>query len=454
MESIYENCSMHVLSLRNVAATNQRFLPISRSLRQSAEMFRMLLLATSAAVAFCSCSRQQQRVAGPIEQDVYVWQRLWTSQVLDAISRFGTNFTAVVALNAEVTWQNGGPSLTHVPIDWGGLRAQGRAVGLALRVGPFAGPGRVEDGPGRSLVRIAQSLVAEARTNHVSVSELQIDFDCAESGLDAYRVWVAGVRAAIRPIPLTITTLPSWLKHAAFTRLVAATDGFVLQVHSLEHPEGAGAGFSLCNPRLARQAVERAARVGIPFRVALPTYGYVLAFDPAGKFVGLSAEGPARAWPADSLAREVRAQPEDMAGLVREWTRDRPRTLRGLIWYRLPVAGDRLNWSWPTLASVMAGKVPLAKLRYQLQQPQPGLAEIELINDGDGDYEGAIQLKARWSDARLIASDAWIGVRATDERSDSLRFEARTLRLPAGEQRSLGWLRLDKETDVHIETVP
>jgi len=102
----------------------------------------------------------------------------------------------------------------------------------------------------------------------------------------------------------------------------------------------------------------------------------------------------------------------------------------------------------------MAGKVPLAKLRYQLQQPQPGLAEIELINDGDGDYEGAIQLKARWSDARLIASDGWIGVRTTDERSDSLRFEARTLRLPAGEQRSLGWLRLDKETDVHIETVP
>jgi hypothetical protein len=417
-------------------------------------MFRMLLLATSAAVACCSCSRQQQRVAGQIQQDVYVWQRLWTSQVLDAISGFGTNFTTVVALNAQVTWQNGRPSVTHVAINWAALRAQGRPVGLALRVGPFAGPFRIEDEPGRSLIRIAQSLIAEARTNQVSVSELQMDFDCAESGLDGYRVWVVGVRAAIRPIPLTITTLPSWLKHAAFTHLVAATDGFVLQVHSLEHPKGADAGFSLCDPRLARQAVERAARLGVPFRVALPTYGYLLAFDPAGKFVGLSAEGPARAWPTNSIAREVRAQPQDIAQLVREWTRDRPRALRGLIWYRLPVAGDRLNWSWPTLASVMAGKVALAKLRYQVQQPQPGLAEIELINDGDGDYEGAIQFKARWSGARLIAGDGWIGVRAIDEGSDSLRFDARTLRLPAGEQRSLGWLRLDKETEVHIETVP
>jgi hypothetical protein len=85
-------------------------------------MFRMLLLATSVAVACCSCSRQQRGIAGPIDQDVYVWQRLWTSQVLDAISLFGTNFTVVVALNAEVTWQNGRPTVTHVPSTTAGAR--------------------------------------------------------------------------------------------------------------------------------------------------------------------------------------------------------------------------------------------------------------------------------------------------------------------------------------------
>jgi len=36
------------------------------------------------------------------------------------------------------------------------------------------------------------------------------------------------------------------------------------------------------------------------------------------------------------------------AGLVREWTRERPEELAGILWYRLPVAGDRLNWPMPT----------------------------------------------------------------------------------------------------------
>src|SRR5439155_25472501 len=141
-----------------------------------------------------------------------------------------------------------------------------------------------------------------------------------------------------------------------------------------------------CDPHLARRSVERAGRLGIPFRVALPTYGYAFAFDPTGNFIGLSAEGPSRNWPEGSLLREAPAQPDAMARLVNEWTVDRPDALRGIIWYRLPVTGDRRNWSWPTLAAVMAGRVPVAKLSADLRKPQPGLAEIDLINEGDGDY--------------------------------------------------------------------
>ncbi len=38
-----------------------------------------------------------------------------------------------------------------------------------------------------------------------------------------------------------------------------------------------------------------------------------------------------------------------MAGLVRGWTEGHPKELTGILWYRLPVAGDRNNWTWPTL---------------------------------------------------------------------------------------------------------
>jgi len=30
--------------------------------------------------------------------------------------------------------------------------------------------------------------------------------------------------------------------------------------------------------------------------------------------------------------------------------------MRGVIWYRLPVASDKFNWPWPTLERVMRGE--------------------------------------------------------------------------------------------------
>ena len=53
---------------------------------------------------------------------------------------------------------------------------------------------------------IAASLVAEARTNHLNLSELQIDFDCAESKLDGYRVWLTAIQRRVAPLPVTITS--------------------------------------------------------------------------------------------------------------------------------------------------------------------------------------------------------------------------------------------------------
>src|SRR4029077_10218524 len=125
-------------------------------------------------------------------------------------------------------------------------------------------------------------------------------------------------------------------------------------VHSLERPRSLNSPFTLCDPAAARRAVERAADFGIPFRVALPTYGYRIAFDAAGRFVGLSAEGPARSWPTGVQEREVRADPIQLAQLTQFWTTNHPPAMRGLIWYRLLITNDILNWRWPTLSAIVA----------------------------------------------------------------------------------------------------
>jgi len=397
--------------------------------------------------------KPEPRASGHLHQEVYVWQRAWNEPVLAAITGQATNFAQLIALCAEVTWQRGQPSVIRVPLKHDALRQAGRPCGLALRIGPFPGPFAADDDRVNWLIRLAADLLAEAATNQIAVAELQIDFDCAESKLDGYRLWVEAIRRQVAPTPVVITALPAWLKQRAFRGLIAAADAYVLQVHSLERPRRVDVPFTLCDPAAARRAVERAARFGRPFRVALPTYGYVMAFDAAGRFIGLSAEGPAMNWPPGVQLREVRADPEALAGLVKAWMTDRPEPLRGVIWYRLPVRGESLNWPWPTLSMVMAGNIPQASLRAEARRPKPGLVEVDLVNGGQADYVGGVEVRLRWSHAKRVACDGLAGFEPVDAGSHGVHFKSSgpAIRLGPGQTTVTGWARLDQETEVQVE---
>jgi len=415
----------------------------------------LFLIGAGVLAALLAWPRENKRARGVMPSEVYVWQRSWTPSLEDAIAERAEAFAELVALNAEVTWRSKQPHVTRVALDYAALRSSGRPVGLALRVGPFAGPFAEEDQRTRYLADLAVSLVEAAKSHGLHPAELQIDFDAAESKLDGYRVWVEAIRNRVAPMPVTITALPSWLNRAAFKRLIAAADGYVLQVHSLARPRDARAPFSLCDPTEAKRAVEKAGRLSKPFRVALPTYGYQIAFDRGGKFVGLSAEGPAKLWPEGTQLREVRADPQAMAELIARWINDRPRALTGVIWYRLPVEGDTLNWSWPTLAAVMDGQVPRPGLRVELRRPKPGLVEVDLINAGQADHNAPVRVGLTWNSARFVAGDALQGFELKGK-ENAVEFAATpdSARLEAGRRRTIGWVRLDQPAEVHAALEP
>jgi hypothetical protein len=335
--------------------------------RHAVILSAVLIAAAAAIAAWLLLFRSPPHTSGPLRHEAYVWQRAWTGPVRGAVAEHGTNFASLVVLKAEVSWKDGQAQVARVSPDYATLAAAHQPVGLALRIGPYAGsitaphtPEGLKSSEAITLFLcdLAASQVAQARTNHLNLYELQIDFDCAESKLDGYRLWVEAIQQRVAPLPVTITALPSWLNASAFKRLAAVATNYVLQVHSLERPSDIHAPFTVCDPRAAKRAVQRAGRVGVPFRVALPTYGYVIAFDKAGKFIGLSAEGPRRNWPEGTQLREVSADPMAMAALVQTWTASRPAAMRGVIWYRLPVTADNYNWRWPTLAAIMAGRSP------------------------------------------------------------------------------------------------
>jgi hypothetical protein len=392
-----------------------------------------------------------------LSQEVYVWQRAHTAAVGDAVRTRSGSFASMIVLAAEVVWKKTdgtvSAQITRVAPDWSALRGVTR-LGLALRVNAYAGPFANDNAAARALVNLARELLATAAAQGVTVDELQIDFDAATTTLPGYRVWLETLRAAITPVRLTFTALPAWLSSPAFPVLARTTGGFVLQVHSLERPRDASAGFTLCETGAAQQAIACAARCGVPFRVALPTYGYMLAFDPSGRFAGLSAEGPPPGWRSGVTLREVSSDPVTIAALVHTLAADHPATLTGLIWYRLPVAGDQHNWSWPTLAAVMSGRAPAARLQAVARTNTAGLSELLLQNDGDGDFTGPVSVGVRWREARRVGADALGGFALTAENPVSFHLAAGDCRLAAGTRRAIGWLLLTASApapDVFLE---
>jgi hypothetical protein len=389
----------------------------------------------------------------PLSHEAYIWQRSWNNPLREALTLHASQFSGLVPLNAEITWVQKQPRLVNVALDYDALRAANRPIGLALRIGSYPGPFSTNDAIITCIADLASSLITRARFKSLDVKELQLDFDCADSKLDGYRQWVQTIRSRVAPTSVFITALPSWLKQSSFKPLADAAGGFILQVHSLERPVDANSPFTLCNVDAARSAVERAGKFGVPFRVALPTYGYLTAFAADGQFIGLSAEGPSHEWPQDTTIRPVRSQPAEIAALVKTWSSGHPPAMTGIIWYRFPILLDTLNWSWPTLSAVMAGRTPSERLHAEALRPEKGLVKISLVNDGEADLSSRPVIEVRWQQGRLVAADGLRDFAVVDSGPNMVTFKSTTTPgpLPSGERRVIGWLRFNEEVEVAVE---
>jgi len=390
-------------------------------------------------------------VSGPMGHEVYVWQRRWDGKLSNSIERAAGEVGGFSVLAAEVSLQGREVSVVRVGIDYEMLKRSDRPIGLCLRIGPYSGTFERDGEAAEFVGGLAGQLIADARAAGLELAELQIDYDCAESKLKGYRRLLEAVRARAGGVAVTITTLPCWLKHREFGRLARATDGFVLQVHSLERPAGVESPMTLCDVGAARRWVEQAGRVGVAFRVALPTYGYVVAFDKSGEFVGLCAEGALPAWDENVTLDVVQTDAGDMASLVQEWVKSRPGHMEGVIWYRLPVETDVLNWDWVTLSTIMDGRVPRRSLRTEVAYPEACLAEVVLVNDGEMGVSVPSGIELEYEAAKVMAGDGLqgfaLGGGVWRNRLDyAERASMRQIRV--GERWTVGWLRFSEETEV------
>lgn len=388
------------------------------------------------------------RASGPLPHSVYVWQRQADAPLRTALREHAGAFAHVNRLAAEVGWTPDGPQVARAALPVDELRPLA-SLGLTLRLGSLPGEiiGQPDDPRIPYLQNLAADLLAEALGHGLPVTELHIDFDAAESQLFGYANWLRALRPTLpADIRLTLTALPAWLdQRAGFAALLEATDAYVLQIHSLERPRADNPDFMLYRTDAARRAVERAARFGKPFVVSLPTYGYPLLFDHAANTSRIALGNlPAELPPGLSL-RTVHTSPADMLDLLQGWTTDRPAALAGIIWFRLPVADDDLNWSWPTLATVMTGQLPAPALSLHIDRSRAPLIALHLRNTGTDTFAGPVNIRLDHLHD-LLASDTQHPFLADTNGSCATPF----LRLAPDRTVPVAWLRFTTPTpDFH-----
>ena len=407
---------------------------------------RLFLRAAVLLLALAGC---KEPARPPLPQRAYVWQRAWTPAVAAAVQGTTQDVEAHVIFGGEVVWDDRKPRLIACDIDWETLRRLNRPACIAMRIAPFPGP--FDDAAEQqALTGYAKQLLDRCAKEGLACEEFQIDFDCAQKKLDGYAHWLRALHEAVRPCHFVITTLPAWLNEEAFPRLLREVDRYVLQVHSVR-PAKPADPVMICDPERARRAVEAAAKLNVPFEVALPTYSALVGLNSSGEVVGYSFEGPPPKWPADTQLVSFDSDAVGIAGLIREWSASRPAVMHGVVWYRLPISSDVRNWPLVTWRKVTAGEDPTPE--WHVQAPPGELVDLKLSNSGTLKTNGQILLKVTWEGSSLLDAEVLPGwhLKRGDGELVIESTPSESVSLSPGAERAIGWARFNQRTQVHVE---
>ena len=328
--------------------------------------------------------------AAPLTHDAYVWQRRWTGAVRDAVATAPSELAGLRVLTVDV--DAAGPGWAEV--DAATLAAAGRPVTAVVRIAGARLPAEVP-------MADVLARVAAWRAAGVEVVGVEIDHDCASAALPDYAAWLARHRPPA-PLRFSITALPAWADSAALRAVAAAVDELVVQVHAVRAP-------ALFEPRAARAGLARfaAAVPAAALRVALPTYDAVVA------------------------GTLERSRPTEVAAFLRWLERGDAPPIRGVVWFRLPVAGDDRAWAVATLRAVIAGAPLRGTVIAELVATGPAQADVRLRNTGN--------IPAAWPALTLGGAVRGADLIGGYVSADGHRFVAPGRELAPGATAVVGW---------------
>ena len=380
----------------------------------------------SLALAALFLSGCDQPAPTVLDQQLYVWQRQWTPAHEGALRESRRDFSSlrVLALQAFP-----GAGWSRARIDPALLKADGRPLVAVVRL-----DGQLKSLDQDEVIAQIQQMLGDWQALGLAPLGVEIDHDAGNARLPAYRTFLARLRQVLpTTLQLSITALPAWLDSPELPGLLTTVDSSVLQVHAVSDPRQ-----GLFDPEQARRWAERWGDVTTrPFYLALPAYGVALLTPENGAPV-VESEVPID---RGGERRELLADPQQVAGLTTKLRADPPVHLAGIIWFRLPLAGDRRAWSLTTLGAVARGDRLDSRMRLHVEE-RGGLYDIRLVNQGN--------LDSPWPQRLTLAVGACDGVDALagytlQQTPGVLTFtRIKEGRLAAGAQRAIGWARCTK----------
>lgn len=384
-------------------------------------LFRLSLAFAGLLLSGC-----EQPPAPSLDQQLYIWQRQWTPAHEAALRQSHGDFSSlrVLALQAFP-----GAGWSRARIDPAMLKADGRPLIAVIRL-----DGQLKSLDQDEVLAQVQQVLSDWQAQGLTPVGVEIDHDAGNARLPAYGTFLTRLRQTLpATLGLSITALPAWLDSPALPGLLETVDSSVLQVHAVSDPRQ-----GLFDPKQALRWAERWSDITTrPFYLALPAYGVALLTPESGGPV-VESEVPID---RGGERRELLADPQQVAGLTAALRAEPPKHLAGLIWFRLPLAGDRRAWSLTTLGAVARGDSLDSRLGVHLQE-QDGLYDIRLVNRGN--------LDSPWPQRLTLAVGGCDGVDAlagyTLQQTPGLLTFTRIQegRLAAGAQRAIGWARCTK----------
>ena len=399
-------------------------------------LFSLLLCVAALSSTLSSCASKEH--ARSLANDAYVWQRSWNSSLLTALTESASSIQVWRVLAAEAGAK---ADLTTISIDVEALRRLGKPVVAVIRIDGRRSTAPLND----KLAEKSVELAAEWRKDGVPVRGIELDYDCATDRLPRYRDFLHRLRARLpRDLRLSITALPSWIGSNDLSKLLSEVDETVLQVHSVMSPNK-----GLFDRATAyKWAQAWSALSPVPFRIALPTYWSRVSWNADGRVDSIESE--VARYGTGPVGRELLVQPGEVSLLVAELQRERPRTLTGIAWFRLPTSLDRRAWTWRTWHAVMKGRTLRAGVpSVRFKADQTGAKDVYLFNESDVD--------AKLPDQVLVSAQGCEFADAMppydlERQTDVVRFFLKSDDLlRAGQERLIGWVRCSSEKlDAHV----